>query len=169
MQRKSSQTVNIPNVQLQESFKQNNISSTNNILNIYNSNKSRLVNNRVEYDTSDQSIDITVYYDITDDISGFSSLEGYIRLIGQDTGVNGFYFQFLSFTSQNLVSGNIRNGRYYFNFTLPQYTNGTYQFGIQSITDQVGNTRWLTYQNILILGSSSQVNVYSDILIHYHN
>ncbi|KYQ89864.1 hypothetical protein DLAC_09839 [Tieghemostelium lacteum] len=114
------------------------------------------------YDTSDQSIDITVYYDITDDISGFSSLEGYIRLIGQDTGVNGFYFQPLSFTSQNLVRGNIRNGRYYFNFTLPQNTNGTYQFGIQSITDQVGNTRWLTYQNILILGSSSQVNVYSD-------
>ncbi|KYR00791.1 hypothetical protein DLAC_02841 [Tieghemostelium lacteum] len=87
-----------------------------------------------------QSIDITVYYDITGDISGFSSLEGYIRLIGQDTGENGFYFQPLSFTSPNLVSGNIRNGRYYFKITLPQYINGTYQFGIQSITDQVGNT-----------------------------
>ncbi|KYQ89868.1 EGF-like domain-containing protein [Tieghemostelium lacteum] len=115
------------------------------------------------YDTSNQSINITIYFDITDDLSGFSILYGYIRLIGLDNGVNGFYNQELIIGSGDIGSGNLRNGRYYFNFKLPQYTNGTYQFGVTKIFDIIGNMREYTYQNIQLISSEPpQVNVYSD-------
>ncbi|KYQ89866.1 hypothetical protein DLAC_09840 [Tieghemostelium lacteum] len=115
------------------------------------------------YDTSNQNINISVFYDITDDLSGFETLNGYIRLVGQDIGVSGFYYQEFTLSSKDIVSGNLRNGRFILNFTLPQYTNGTYQFGISSLIDKVGNSRLFTFQNILLVSSvPPQVNVYSD-------
>ncbi|KYQ89867.1 hypothetical protein DLAC_09841 [Tieghemostelium lacteum] len=121
-----------------------------------------VLNQQSVYNTESNSINITVYYDITDDLSGFSSLEGYVRLVGQDVAVDGFYFQEFTIDSQNLISGNLRNGRYYFNFTLPQYTNGTYQFSVNSITDNIGNQRNYTFQNIkLITKTPTQINTYS--------
>lgn len=123
-----------------------------------------ILNPQSVYDTTNQGYSVTLFYDITDDLTGFNNLLGSIKLKeGANEETGEFYIQPIQFNASALVSGNIRNGRYQFTIQIPQYTNGTYEFSISNITDNQGNSRPFTYQNILIIngGTPLTINAYS--------
>ncbi|KYQ92307.1 hypothetical protein DLAC_06270 [Tieghemostelium lacteum] len=103
------------------------------------------------YDTTDGPVNVTLYFDITDDLSGFYNLEGQIQSF--DTTTNSyteFYNDNFQLGNEALYNGNLNNGRYLFNWTIGQYSNGLYQFLPYQLNDIAGNIRQYTYQNILL-------------------
>lgn len=116
-----------------------------------------IVNPKPIYDTTNGEQNITVSFTITDDLSGFYTLKGTIRSNSTET----FYLNDFLLDSYQLVSGNLNNGVYEMNITIPQYCNGTYQIGIYETVDHASNKRHYTTQNSVFLSSTYTFEAYT--------
>ncbi|KYQ92310.1 hypothetical protein DLAC_06273 [Tieghemostelium lacteum] len=103
------------------------------------------------YDTTSQGYNITLQFQITDDLSGFEYLSGQVRSNNSES----YFWQDFSVSSSDIASGNINNGIYEINWYVPQYTNGQYVFEVSYLVDSVGNERPYTLQNCLLLSTGS--------------
>ncbi|KYR01400.1 hypothetical protein DLAC_01990 [Tieghemostelium lacteum] len=117
------------------------------------------VENPQFYDTTSGSVNVTLTFTITDDISGFSLLQGSIRSNTPDA----YYFLDFNVLDSHLVSGNKNNGIYQYIFTLPQYSNATYVVSIISVLDQAFNERLYTSQNSLFLSNAYTLEAFSSV------
>ncbi|KYR02121.1 EGF-like domain-containing protein [Tieghemostelium lacteum] len=111
------------------------------------------------YDSSSSSQNITVSFTITDDLTGFSLLQGTIR---SNTSSTFYFVDFYVFDS-DLVSGNLNNGIYQVNITIPQFSNGTYIISVISVLDQNFNKRFYTTQNAAFLSKAYVFEAYTSL------
>ena len=108
-------------------------------------------------DTSAASATITVTARITDDVSGFTGVNGgccnsfYLSF----TSPSGRSSPYVSFDSSKRISGTAQDGTYRTTFILPRYSEqGTWQLSSQSmyLSDVAGNSRSLTSADFATAG-----------------
>ncbi|KYQ91640.1 hypothetical protein DLAC_07414 [Tieghemostelium lacteum] len=107
-------------------------------------------------DTSTGPVDLNIQLQITDDISGFQYLIYTVKSI--ETSLSNYFYYSGNLTSSSIVSGNIRNGIYEISaIPIGQYTTGQFRVDIEYLSDQSGNQRWFTYENINIITQGSNI------------
>jgi len=107
-------------------------------------------------DTSTSSRQITVTADFADDLSGFD--QGDIRFYSPSESQSiGAWFSY-----HNRISGNEIEGTYQYKIDLPQYSEpGTWKLSHMRVSDRVGNSKYLSGDEIAALGFPTEFEVES--------
>ncbi|WP_449384945.1 DUF7035 domain-containing protein, partial [Candidatus Methanocrinis alkalitolerans] len=107
-------------------------------------------------DTSTSSQEITVTADFSDDLSGFD--QGDIRFYSPSESQSiGAWF-----SSHNRISGDEIEGTYQYKIDLPQYSEqGTWKLSHMWLRDKVGNSKYLSGNEMAALGFPTEFEVES--------
>jgi len=108
-------------------------------------------------DTTNASQTLTFTATITDDLSGFSSLQFELESPSGNQSRTAFA------TSSSRTSGTAQNGAYSFTVTMPQYSEaGTWKLGTFYLRDVIGNSRSLVTADLAGAGAQTTFAVTSN-------
>jgi len=105
-------------------------------------------------DTLASSQDITFTARLTDDLSGVRSSELQFLSPSENQYIGGWI---------NLISGSELDGIYEMTMTVPKYSErGTWKLSFLTIVDNVGNRKWLSKDDLVVLGFPTEFEVTSN-------